>query len=133
METKELAKQSTGVHTKGTLSTLDPRQERFISSYFDVDSPTFGNCYQSAKKAGYSDQTARNLTHNKPSWLSEKIGQLRTLEPEHLVLKLGQIINDPSETTQNKLKAIEMLMRHYRMYADGFQNNIRLNIQNVLE
>jgi len=115
------------------LSVLDPRQQQFIDLYCDADSSTFGNCYQSAIKAGFTDQTARNLTHNRPKWLSEKLGQLQVMEPELLVLKLSQIINNSTETTSNKLKAIDMLMKHNSMYGSTYQNNVQINIQDVLE
>lgn len=113
--------------------TLDPRQERFVDLYFDADSPTFGNCYQSAKQAGYSTETARNLTHNRPKWLSEKLGQMQTIEPELLLLKLTTIINSTSETTQNKLRAIDMMMKHYHMFGASSLTQVRVNVQNVLD
>lgn len=116
-----------------TISALAPRQERFIDLYFDVKSPTFGNCYQSAKSAGYSTETARNLTHNRPKWLSEKLGQMQTIEPQLLLMKLTDIINNPSETTQNKLKAIDMMMKHYKMFGQSTLIATQINIQSVLD
>lgn len=113
---------------------LDPRQERFIELYLNPDSPSFGNCYQSALNAGYTHETAKNLTHNRPKWLSEKLGQMKVMEPEHLVLKLAQIINNPDELTQNKLRAINMLMKHSRMFNEPeIHGSFRLNIQSVLD
>lgn len=124
---------SQGVSPKGTLLALNPRQNKFVNLYLDVGSKTFGNCYQSAIGAGFSDQTARNLTHNKPKWYSEIVGQNEGMQPEHLVLKLTEVINDTSETTQNKLKAIDMMMKHRGMYqATSLQLN-QYNIQNVLD
>jgi len=116
-------------------SPLDPRQKRFIELYLDVGSRTFGNCYQSAIGAGFSDQTARNLTHNKPKWYSEIIGQNEGVQPEHLVLKLTEIINNPAETTQNRLKAIDMMMKHRGMYQAASHTLAfnQINIQSVLD
>lgn len=118
---------------KGTLSTLDPRQEKFLDLYFSASSPSFGNCYQSAMRAGYTSETARNLTHNRPKWLSEKLGQIQTMEPELLLLKLTGIINDRAETTQNKLRAINMMMKHYQMFGAANVTAFQLNIQSVLD
>jgi hypothetical protein len=118
---------------------LSPRQQRFISYYLDTSSKSFGNCYQSAIRAGFSDMTARNLTHNKPKWYSEIIGQSFGAQPEHLLLKLTEIISSHTETTANKLRAIDMLMRCYSMYKSTVQQNIHFkninvhNIQNVLD
>lgn len=122
-----------GESPKGTLSPLDPRQEKFLDLYFSVTSPSFGNCYQSAMRAGYTSETARNLTHNRPKWLSEKLGQMQTMEPELLLLKLTGIINDRAETTQNKLKAIDMMMKHYQMFGAANVMAVQLNIQSVLD
>ena len=57
------------------------------------------------------------------------------IEPEHLVHKLTNIMNSSDETTQNKLKAIDMLMRHKGMYQNT-QHSIlelrRISIESVL-
>lgn len=121
-----------GVHPTSVVA-LDPRQERFIDLYLSADSLTFGNCYQSAKRAGYSTETSRNLTHNRPKWLSEKLGQMQTMEPELLLLKLTTIINSPLEATQNKLRAIDMMMKHFKMFNDAPQHLTQINIQSVLD
>lgn len=124
---------STGVHTPSTLLTLDPRQERFRSLYFDVESKTFGNCYQSAIGAGFTDKTARNMTSNKPSWYLELLGQMQPMESAHLLLKLQEIINDPDEPTQNRLKAIDMIMRHKGMFKSDISVQFNhLTIESVL-
>lgn len=122
-----------GVLPKGTLLPLDLRQKRFIELYLDVNSKTFGNCYQSVIGAGFTDQTARNLTHNKPKWYSEIIGQNEGVRPEHLVMKLTEIINNSSETTQNKLRAIDMMMKYRGMYQPASLQLNQFNIQSVLD
>jgi len=111
---------------------LDPRQDEFIRSYFDTDSNTFGNCFQSALKAGYSFETAKNLTHNRPKWLSEKLGQMQTMEPEFLLAKLTAIVNDDNELTANKLRAIDMMMKHYQMFNQVTIRMRTVTIQDVL-
>jgi len=121
-----------GVHTPATVRTYDPRQQMFLNLYCDPDSKNFGNCYQSAIKAGYSSQTARNLTHNRPAWFSEKLGQMKVIEPELLLIKLTTIINGHNEATQNKLRAIDMMMKHYRMFGGDPQTSVQINIQDIL-
>lgn len=71
--------------------------------------------------------------HLKPAWLSENIGHIAPLEPQQLLEKLSQIINSPSETTQNKLRAIDMMMKHRSMYTPAALSNVQINIQNVLD
>lgn len=101
--------------TKAT--ALTPRQSKYLHGYHDPQSLTFGNSYQSAKAAGYSDQTARNFNHLQPDWLSENIGQMATtaISPEQIMATLTAIINDNSEPTIIKLKAMEMTMKAYNM------------------
>jgi hypothetical protein len=115
---------------------LNPRQRKFMELYLDTQSVTFGNCYKSALAAGFSDQTARNLTHNKPGWYSETLGQQQGAQPEHLLLKLTEIMSNPTEPTQNKLKAIDMLMKFNGMYKLAQHNTVnfnKINIQTVLD
>lgn len=126
------SKQGAGVVPKSYIA-LDPRQEKFIELYLNPDSSSFGNCLQSALASGYSLETARNLLHNKPKWLSEKLGQLKIFEPEILLYKLTGIINDDNEQTHNKLRAIDMMMKHYQMFGQPVQNNLNvINIESVL-
>jgi phage terminase small subunit len=95
---------------------LTPRQSAFLRAYTAPDSTSFGNAYQSARAAGYTEQTSKNITHLQPGWLSENIGQIASvIEPEQIMQKLTSIINDIGEPTIVKLKAIEMTMKAYSM------------------
>ena len=47
--------------SKGMKDELTPRQLRFINYYTLVGSPTYGNAFQSALKAGYSVETAKQI------------------------------------------------------------------------
>ena len=50
---------------------LDPRQLLMWNSYCDQKSDTFGNAYRSAKKAGFSESYATNITCCK--WFRTKV------------------------------------------------------------
>lgn len=52
---------------------VDPRQALFLASYLDPKSETFGNCLQSALKAGYGEEYSKALMAKMPTWLSEKV------------------------------------------------------------
>lgn len=54
---------------------LTPQQQLFLNAYLDPQSPTWSNAYQSALKAGYSEDYAENITGQMPNWLSEKLGE----------------------------------------------------------
>lgn len=95
---------------------LSPRQVRFANSYLRSDSGNFANCYQAARSAGYSESTARNLTHLQPKWLSETLGTMaHELQPDDLTNALSTIIDDSNEPTIIRIKAIELMMRYHQM------------------
>lgn len=101
-----------------TLSTtiLTPRQSAYLQAYTDPASSSFGNAYQSAISAGYSRQFARNLTHLKPAWLSESIGNvMTTIQPEQLTQMLTGVMYSETEPTIIKLRAIELMMKYHGM------------------
>ncbi|MEO5950130.1 MAG: hypothetical protein ABIQ04_01645 [Candidatus Saccharimonadales bacterium] len=96
---------------------ITPRQTTYITAYSNPDSPSFGNSYRSALQAGYSDQTARNMTHLQPEWLSENIGKLSVIKPDEIMQRLTDIIHNENEPTIVRLKAVEMAMKAYSMLA----------------
>jgi len=111
----------------------DPRQEGFLHAYYDPTSPSFSNAYQSAINSGYSHATAKDILHNKPKWLSEFSGESRKYEPEQLLVKLADIIDEKDVKTSDKLKAIELLMKHYKMLTDRFQiEKTQVNVEALL-
>lgn len=60
----------------------DPRQALFLSSYLDPKSKTFGNAYQSAIGAGYSDEYAKVMTapSKEVTWVSENVNSMNMLQ-----------------------------------------------------
>jgi hypothetical protein len=70
-----------------------------------------------------------------PKWYSQSIVQSEGVQPEHLVLKLTEIINDAKETTENKLKAMDMMMKYRGIYqtAPHHLEFNQINIQSVLD
>lgn len=54
----------------------DPRQALFLSAYLDIKSETFSNALQSALKAGYEENYAKNITVHMPKWLVENLGKI---------------------------------------------------------
>ncbi len=111
----------------------DPRQAAFKTAYYDPDSRTYSNAFQSALAVGYSESTAKDLLHNRPDWLSEKWGESRVFKPEDLLRKLSSIIEDPDVSTRDKLTAIQLMMKNQGMLKDRLLVDHRLNIQSVLD
>lgn len=56
------------------MDELNPRQIDFLRYYLDPkEKETFSNAYQSAVKAGFTEEYAKNITGQMPEWLSENI------------------------------------------------------------
>lgn len=74
---------------------MDPRKSRFLIGYFHLQSPTYGNAYQSAVAAGFSHEYAECITYQKPQWLSDFLGMqsLGVMAENHMteVLALSNI------------------------------------------
>lgn len=73
----------------------DPRKSRFLIGYFHLQSPTYGNAYQSAVAAGFSHEYAECITYQRPQWLSDFLGMqsLGEMAESHMteVLSLSNI------------------------------------------
>lgn len=69
---------------------LSPQQEAFLKAYLDPNEETWGNAYQSALKAGYSEEYAQNITGQLPKWL-ERARNLKNTRSDKSVylLKAG--------------------------------------------
>lgn len=81
-------------------SILNPQQELFLASYTNPNSATFGNAYQSALKAGYTEEYSQNMIGKDLKWLSVYVSDMgmlakaekvlnETLEMEHVVPAIG--------------------------------------------
>jgi len=95
------------------------RQLKFIDSYMDPKSDTFGNSYQSALKAGFSESYASNIM--KPSvgleWVKQAYNIMK-LEPDHLKMSLAKIITDDFSKDSDKISAIKLLGQEQGMFVD---------------
>jgi len=65
----------------------DPRQLLFKKYYCSPKSETFGNAFQSAIKAGFSEEYASNITTQKTTWFSEIMADMEILDDSLEVLK----------------------------------------------
>lgn len=72
---------------------LTPQQELFLACYTNPKSETFSNAFQSALKAGYKEDYAKNITAVLPDWLAENVGDLRRLRKAEKNLEEVQNFN----------------------------------------
>ena len=79
----------------------DPRQSLFLQFYLDPKSETFANCLRSALKANYSEEYAKVLVAQMPTWLSENLkdGEMISQAEKNL---LEFLIMDTINTGQTK-------------------------------
>lgn len=87
------------------------RQQDWLLYYLDPShKDTWGNAYQSAIKAGYSESYARNIMS--PSlalqWVQQAKNIIR-LNPEHLKFALAEIIGNKYEKASDRIAAIKLL------------------------
>jgi len=87
------------------------RQQDWLLYYLDPSNKdTWGNSYQSAIKAGYSESYARNIMS--PSLALQWVQQAKNivrLNPEHLKYALAEIIGNKYSKDSDKIAAIKLL------------------------
>lgn len=97
----------------------NPKQQRFLYNYFTHDrTKTFGNVYQSAIDAGYSESYARTLTRskNKNLWINDYLSK-QEFTPEHITQGITNLaINSLRDA--DKLKALELLAKLKGLLVD---------------
>ena len=110
------------LQTQDTTQTIvykpTKRQRKFIECYFEPSSDTFGNAYQSALAAGYSEKSARVITGNARNlqWVKDAMTVYSTqLTPEHIYLGL-QNISLNSRADRDKLRALELMAKIQGMF-----------------
>jgi len=55
------------------MEELTPRQSEFLKNYLNPKSDTFSNAYQSAIKAGFSEEYSKTILSQDLDWLSENL------------------------------------------------------------
>lgn len=119
--------------TKPKAMKLKPKQRETISNWLDPNSPTYGNLYQSAIKAGFKRTYALNLSHLRPSWLSETLENAQ-LEAEHIkqgIQQLAMQAPDSRSPDDTRLKAYELLAKITGLIDSKHQTNVTL-VQPIL-
>jgi len=133
METKELQVPNT-------------KQQQMIWLYNNPESPTFGNAYQSAIKAGYTQMYARTITVKNPDWFEKHCRHGALLEKSEAILNkyLDMVPESPQEMKiqQDTAKFVATTLgkekystRREVTGKDGkklFSNNAKLVVEKVL-
>lgn len=109
---------------------LNKKQLRYVMNYYDPNSETFGNSYESALAAGfgkvYSIQLASPARNN--LWILEARKRMTHYSPDHIY----QALQDVAQSGQNKdkLKALELMGKAKGMFIDRTQSDIHITFTN---
>lgn len=68
---KTMAKMTVTIEKRKKVKKVDTRQMAFLNLYMNPKSDTFGNAYQSALLAGFSENYSRQITSRAGGWLAE--------------------------------------------------------------
>lgn len=107
------------------------RQRRFIEAYLSPESDTFGNVYQSALVAKFSESTARVLAANSRNtpWIQEVKRLYASLEPEHIYLALqNKAMN--SKQDRDQIRALELMAKIRGMFIERSQSDVHVTFNN---
>lgn len=89
--------------------TNSPQQNEFLRYYLDpTETDTWGNAYQAAIKAGYSESYASSIMNVAPQWIQQAQNIVK-LQPEHLKQALASIASSKYEKASDRIQAIKLL------------------------
>ena len=95
------------------------KQQNWLRYYMDPkETDTYGNSYQAALKAGFSESYAAKIMSPALAlqWVQQAKNIMR-LNPEHLKLALTQIITDNMAKDSDKIQAIKLLGTDQGMFV----------------
>lgn len=93
----------------------NPKQLLFMEYYMNPESPSFSNAYQSAKRAGYSEEYCKDILYVAPQWMREYKG-LSNMKIEHIeeaLIKLASFSreSDAKSPDDMRIKALELIAK----------------------
>lgn len=96
---------------------LKPKQQTFLKYFLDPKSETWGNYLQSALKAGYDEDYARNMRNQMPDWLASSLDKTRLVvkAEKNLEIALEGGLDDPEKGKREiQYKATEFTLKALR-------------------
>lgn len=114
-----------------TIKRPNKRQRAFIENWLHPKSETFGNAYQSALSAGFSEPTARTITGNAKGleWVQQAKQLYASLEPEHIYLAMQEEALN-AKASRDKLKALELMAKIRGMFIERTQSEVSVKFVN---
>lgn len=109
---------------------VTPKQMKFVEYWLDTKSPTYSNAYQSAIRAGYSTNHAKQITSNVLSleWVKEAKRRLRYFTPDHTL----QLLQDHAMNAKDSdsLRALELIGKIQGLFIDRSIHQIDVQFKN---
>lgn len=111
--------------------TITPKQIKFVELWLTPGSETFGNAYQSAKLAGFSDEYSKQITSDAQGleWVQAAKKRLITLEPSHTIKALEHMALHSSQD-RDKIKALELVGKIQGLFVDRSIQHIDVQFTN---
>lgn len=127
----EPAKREKVVARQANQWTITPKQIKFVELWLTPGSETFGNAYQSAKLAGFSEEYAKQITTDAQGleWVQAAKKRLITLEPSHTIKALEHMALHSSQD-RDKIKALELVGKIQGLFVDRSIQHIDVQFTN---
>lgn len=108
-----------------------PKQNNFLKYWLTPNEPTFGNAYQSALKAGFSNNYAKIITSDAQGleWVKEGRKYLTNLEPHHTIKKLEHEALHANQS-RDRLKALELIGKIQGLFVDRSISHVDVTFTN---
>lgn len=113
---------------------LNKRQRKFMDLWLgDPTLDTYGNAYQSAIQAGFSEASARTITGKVRNlqWIQDGIQLYASLEPEHIYLAM-QTEALTAKASRDRIKALELMGKFRGMFVDKTESKIQVQFTNAV-
>jgi hypothetical protein len=109
---------------------LNKKQLSYVMNYYDPNSETFGNSYESAKKAGFGKVYSVQLASpaKKLQWVAEAKKRLTMYTPDHIYQGLQEVAQ--TGANRDKLKALELMGKAQGMFIDRSQSEVQVTFKN---
>lgn len=108
------------------IKPADPRQLALFDFYLDPDSLCYGNAYQSAIRAGYSESYAKVFMARSNSWFVRTMSENVRKGPDSddIVDRLFTEAKD-ARASKDRIRALEILAKIQKLFSDG--TNVQIN------
>jgi len=123
--------------TKPDMSKVAPlklkkKQLSYVMNYYDPNSDTFGNSYQSALAAGFNNLYAQQLASpaRQNQWVIEARKRMTHFTPDHIYQALQDVA--VAGAPRDKLKALELMGKSKGMFIDRSQSDVHITFTNSM-